>query len=107
MFALEGQDYFDAANDNARPQLQCNKGGDVPPPPKQEKVKLPKVPPPLPPPPPPAPPPTTDMAAVDQARTDQQKKVQRQRGLSKTLLAGETGGYQPRQPEGAKKTLLG
>lgn len=94
---------------DSKPQLVCHKGGGVPAPPKQEKVKLPdppkiNMPKPLPPPPPPS----QNMDSVSQAQEDARRKAARQNGLSKTLLAGETGGWRPGMPAGeGKRTLLG
>jgi hypothetical protein len=86
-----------------------HKGGSAPKPPKQKEQKLPAIPEqqPLPPPPPPPPPPVENMAEVDQAKADEKRKAARAQGLKSTLLAGETGGYAPAQPDGAKKSLLG
>lgn len=86
-------------------------GGSPPPPPKQEPVKVPelKMPhiPPAPKPIPPPPPPTeTGTEAADAAR-DTQNQERRKRGMSRTLLAGETGGFGGNTGATGKKTLLG
>jgi hypothetical protein len=85
------------------------KGGSAPKPPKEQKIEKPDPivipPPPKPPPPPPAPPPppTETVADVETAKLDQRRQEAKRRGMAKTLLAGESGGY---SPEG-RKTLLG
>lgn len=56
----------------------------VPPP-----VQLPQVPPPAPPPPPP---PTKSALEYEEGRTQAARDARRRRGLSQSLLAGETGG---------------
>jgi type IV secretory pathway VirB10-like protein len=84
-------------------------GSKAPPPPKEVKVpeiKMPELPPPPPPPkppPPPDPPTIETKQAVEQSMTDAKRQEKRRQGLSKTLLAGETGGYS----DSGKKTLLG
>jgi hypothetical protein len=52
---------------------------------------------------PPAAPPTSTQVEVTQAKRDARKQNQQRAGITSTILAGETGGYQDQQ----KKTLLG
>jgi outer membrane biosynthesis protein TonB len=73
-------------------------GSKPPPPPKPQPIKFPKMPefhmpPPPPPAPPPAPPPTATSADVAQSEEQARRDAQRKKGLRKTVLAGETGGY--------------
>ncbi len=74
-------------------------GGQKPPkPPKERPIKFPKMPefhfPPTPEAaPPPAPPPTATSADVAQAEEQARRDQNRRKGLRKTVLAGETGGY--------------
>lgn len=87
-------------------------GGSPPKQQKQKEQKLPKIPQPapLPPPPPPPPLPNQEIQPVDQEKRDQKKKEARRQGIAKTLLAGETGGYEAAATTPAtegKKTLLG
>ena len=114
MFALDGGGYL-PPEDNEKPRTQCDKGSKIPDPPKEKKDDFQLPPPPkaapLPPPPRPPPPPTMTMPAVEEAMSDAKRKASRQNGMSKTLIAGETGGYNPtaaatNDPK-AKKSLLG
>lgn len=114
-FALAGDGFpfgWPYAEDNPLPDASAKGEASVPKQPKQKEVKLPPVPQaqPLPAPAPPPPPPTQDMSEVDQAGDDQKRKAARQNGVSKTLLAGETGGYSSGDGStgsSGKKTLLG
>jgi hypothetical protein len=51
------------------------------------------VPEPPPPPPPPVPPPSTSKLEVQEAGDQQRRDQAKRRGMSKSLIAGETGGY--------------
>lgn len=93
--------------------LRCNFGGGgqkAPKPPKQQPIKFPKMPevhfpPPPEAAPPPAPPPTATSADVAQAEEQARRDQNRRKGLRKTVLAGETGGYGAGQLGGG--TILG
>lgn len=52
---------------------------------------------------PPAAPPSATSVEVSQAGRDQRKQAAKRRGMRSTVLAGETGGYEP----GQKATVLG
>lgn len=55
-----------------------------------------------------APPPTTQSVEVQQAQRDARKQAAKRKGLSQTILAGETGGVQPLGGTGQQKpTVLG
>ncbi|QIE99964.1 hypothetical protein [Roseimicrobium sp. ORNL1] len=100
---IDGYDYTNYAKAQPGGRLtRFNFGGgrsQAPPPaPKQEPIKFPKMPkihiPPTPAPPPPAPPPPTATSAeVAQADEQTRRDLNRRKGLRKTVLAGETGGY--------------
>lgn len=111
--------------------LRCNFGGGSQPPPpkvpKQKPIKFPKmpkihmpefpefpeIPPPAPPEPPqapteivqapPPPPPTATSAETSEAADQMRRDLSKRKGLRKTILAGETGGYQGR----GRATILG
>lgn len=51
------------------------------------------------------PPPTSQSVEVQMAQRDAAKRVAKQKGLNKTILAGETGGY--KSPFGEGGTVLG
>lgn len=51
------------------------------------------------------PPPTTQSVEVQMAQRDAAKQAAKKRGMNKTVLAGETGGYQP--PLGGASVLTG
>jgi hypothetical protein len=93
-----------------------HKGGGAPRPPSDaatkkqvEEINKPLPPVQMPKPLPPPPPPSQNMDSVQQAAEDQRRRSQMGRGLAKTLLAGETGGYKPMEQggNGGKRTLLG
>lgn len=69
----------------------------------KEKIHVPE------PPPPPPPPPQRSSFEVDQASTTARRDRQRRRGISSTILAGETGGYGGALSGqlGGQKTMLG
>ena len=97
-------------------RLQClnfGGGGKSPPkPPKPQPVKLPKMPEIKIPPPPPAPepippPPTATSADVAQAEEQARADAKKKKGLKKTVLAGETGGYTSTSGGLGGSTVLG
>jgi hypothetical protein len=100
---IDGHDYTNYAKPLPGGRLtRFNFGGGrqsaPPPPPKQEPMVFPKmpkihIPPPPPAAPPPPPPPTATSADVAQAEEQSRKDMNRRKGLRKTVLAGETGGY--------------
>ncbi len=51
------------------------------------------------------PPPTNQSVEVQMAQRDAAKRAAKKKGLDRTILAGETGGYQPPGASGA--TVLG
>jgi len=53
-----------------------------------------------------APPPTDTSTEIVQAKRDARRQAQKKRGMQATILAGETGGYQPNE-NNVGKTLLG
>lgn len=83
---------------NGRLDALFSGGGQKPPkPPKQEPIKFPKMPeihiPPVPASVPTPPPPTATSADVAQAEEQTRRDMNKRKGLRKTVLAGETGGY--------------
>jgi hypothetical protein len=93
-------DEFYCPTSAAGRSLRCNfrsSAPKTPPPPKQEPIKFPKMPkihiPPMPEPQPVAPPPTATSADVAQAEEQSRRDLNKRKGLKKTVLAGETGGY--------------
>lgn len=103
MRMIDGHDYTNYAKVQPGGRLtRFNFGGGrsqaPPPPPKQEPIKFPKMPkihiPPTPAPAPAVPPPPTATSAeVAQADEQTRRDLNRRKGLRKTVLAGETGGY--------------
>ena len=100
---IDGHDYMNYAQALPGGRLASfNFGGGrqqaPPPPPKQQPIVFPKMPkfhpppPPVPSPPPP-PPPTATSADVAQAEEQSRRDLNRRKGLRRTVLAGETGGY--------------
>lgn len=69
--------------------------------PKMPEIKMPEAPAPA---PPPAPPPTATSADVAQADEQLRRDQLKKKGLRKTVLAGETGGYNAQLGGG---TILG
>jgi hypothetical protein len=102
---IDGYDYTNYAKAQPGGRLtRFNFGGGrsqaapPPAPPKQEPMKFPKmpkihIPPPPPAAPAPPPPPTATSAEVAQADEQSRRDLNRRKGLRKTVLAGETGGY--------------
>lgn len=91
------------------PMASFFSGPSVPKAPKEKKEQLPPMPevPKAPPAPEPIPPaPTTSKLEVQQAEEDQRRQAASRKGMRKTLIAGETGGYLSPESEG-KKSLLG
>lgn len=53
------------------------------------------------------PPPTTSSVEVQQAQRDAARQAAKRKGLTSTILAGETGGYNPLQSASSGNNLLG
>jgi hypothetical protein len=54
------------------------------------------------------PPPTQQSVEIQDAQRDARKQAAKRKGLNQTILAGETGGYQPTMGNtGSKPTVLG
>src|SRR5882724_10472782 len=74
----------------------------VPKAPDQQQMPTPPAPVVVPPPPkplpPPPPPPTTSLLEVAQAQDDQRAQALSRKGIRSTMVAGNTGGYQPTAP---------
>jgi hypothetical protein len=92
--------------------LNSGGGGSPPKPPKPQKIVFPKMPkfhmPAIPPPPPPpAPPPTATSADVAQAEEQTRRDLNKRKGLKRTVLAGETGGYEAGSAQLGGGTILG
>lgn len=95
-------------------QQQQQFGGQKPNIPKQEPVKMPEapqmpMPQPLAAPEPIAPAPTTSKNEVQQAQEDQRQQAARRKGIRKSIIAGQTGGYlgDPAANDPSKKAILG
>ena len=54
-----------------------------------------------------APPPTNQSVEVQEAQREARRQAAKRKGMTTTVLAGETGGYQPMGATGAKPTVLG
>jgi hypothetical protein len=104
------QNFFNVFGKRVNPgQFFFGGGGSVPAAPKPQKIPEPPpvvIPTPPAPAPPPPPPPTSSKIEEDAAQSQQAADAKRRRGMSASLIAGETGGANSEAAPGTK-TLLG
>lgn len=103
--------FFDVFNNRVNPgQFFFGGGGSIP---KQKDVKMPepepvKIPEPVKPLPPPSPAPTESKMEVQEKMAQQRTDAKKRKGMSASLIAGETGGYKsPTSSATGTGSLLG